>query len=236
MTKHTKAIASNVRREITKASTKAMAQEAARVALLSQQAVETGAYNFAKGASELRDAIKSAIKLGTAEGLVRDAAMRGAMVYRLGKSLPEDAAARRDIMTEAGRVLGLKAAHLGNTDAYRSADEQRAYDAAKKIWQRAYAEAEGTPKKRKPQPAKAATSGKTDAKARDNASPAAAPLNFAEYVKRPPVLATPDDAKKQARNLAALMTAEMKQSAKALPQEVRAMYRAFVEAAKALAD
>lgn len=222
-----------------KSAAKAAASAKAAAIVSQVDAIASGGFAFAKGSAALVEAIKAAMRTGIVESVMRKAAMGGAIAARLGKSI-DDAATRADVLKNAERILSLKAAHLGNSDAYRTADEQRAYDAAKKVWQRAYGEAKGAPKaKRKPQPAKGATSGKPDAnapKSGDNASPVAAPLNFAEYVKRPPVLATPDDAKKQARNLAALMTAEMKQSAKALPQEVRAMYRAFVEAAKALAD
>lgn len=237
MSKNVIAIAKNARREAAKASRKANAAHVASEALNIQRNVETGAYDFAKGSSELVLAIKAGLKANIAEHLLRGAAMRGAMVFRLGKTLGADDAARADIMREAERVLSLKATHLGNSDDYRSAAEQRAYETAKKIWQRAFAEAKGAPKlKRKPQPAKGATSDKPAPVAGDKSSPVAQPLNFAEYVKRPPAFTKPADVTGLARNLAALMSNELKVSAKAIPGDVRAMFAAFIAAAKALPD
>lgn len=233
-TKNTKAIAENARREAAKASRKADAAHAVTEALNIQRNIETGAFDFAKGAGELLAALKAGLKAGIAEHLLRNAAMRGAMVYRLGKTLGDDAA-RADIMREAERVLALKSAEHGKTDAYRTPEQERAYQSAKKIWQRAYKEAKGEPKaKRKPQPAKGATA--PAPVTGDKASPVAQPLNFAEYVKRPPTFTKPADVNDFARNLAALMSNELKQSAKVIPGDVRAMFTAFIAAAKSLPE
>lgn len=235
-TKNSIAIAKNTRREVAKASRKAHAAQIAADALNIQRNVETGAFDFAKGAGELLAALKAGLKAGIAEHLLRNAAMRGAMVYRLGKTLGEDAAARANIMREAERVLALKSAEHGTTDAYRTPEQERAYQSAKKIWQRAFKEAKGEPKaKRKPQPAKGATATPA-APATGDKSSVAQPLNFAEYVKRPPAFTKPADVHGFARNLAALMSNEMKVSAKAMPGDVRAMFQAFIAAAKALPD
>ena len=234
MSKNAIAIAKNARRETAKASRKANAAHIASEAMSIQRNVETGAYDSAKGSSELVLAIKAGIKAQIAEHLLRGAAMRGAMIFRLGKTLGADDAARADIMREAERVLSLKAAHLGNSDDYRSAAEQRAYDTAKKIWQRAFAEAKGAPKaKRKPQPAKGAAKSETKSETKPETTK---PLNFSEYVKRPPAFTKPADVTGFARNLAALMSNEIKVSAKAMPGDVRAMFQAFIAAAKALPD
>ena len=235
-TKNTIAIAKNLRRETAKASRKADATHVAQEALNIQRKVETGAFDFAKGAGELLAALKAGLKAQIAEHLLRSAAMRGAMVYRLGKTLGDDDAARADIMREAERVLALKSAEHGKTDAYRTPEQERAYQSAKKIWQRAFREAKGEPKAtRKPQPAKAATSA-APAPATGDKTPDAKPLNFAEYVKRPPAFTKPADVHGFARNLAALMSNEMKVSAKAMPGDVRTMFQAFIAAAKALPD
>jgi len=242
MSKNAIAIAKNARRETAKASRKANAAHIASEAMSIQRNVETGAYDSAKGSSELVLAIKAGIKAQIAEHLLRGAAMRGAMIFRLGKTLGADDAARADIMREAERVLSLKAAHLGNSDDYRSAAEQRAYDTAKKIWQRAFAEAKGAPKaKRKPQPAKGAakseTKSETKPETKSETKPETTkPLNFSEYVKRPPAFTKPADVTGFARNLAALMSNEIKVSAKAMSGDVRAMFQAFIAAAKALPD
>lgn len=244
MTKNTIAIAKNIRRETAKASRKSQAVTKAAEALKVQRDIETGAFDFAKGAGELLAALKAGLKAQIAEHLLRAATMRGAMVYRLGKALPEDDKARRDLMSEADKVLSLKDASFGKTDAYRTPEQQRAYEASKKIWQRMFRDAKGEPRakaKRKPQPAKGATAGSPlpakDATAAGGASqPVAAPLNFAEYVKRPPTFSKPADVTGFARNLAALMSNELKVSAKAIPGDVRAMFAAFISAAKALPD
>lgn len=234
-TKNTTAIAKNARREAAKAARKADAAHVVTEALSIQRNIETGAFDFAKGAGELLAALKAGLKAGIAEHLLRNAAMRGAMVYRLGKTLGDDDAARADIMREAERVLALKSAEHGTTDAYRTPVQERAYQSAKKIWQRAFKEAKGKPKaKRKPQPAKGATA--PAPVTGDKASPVAQPLNFAEYVKRPPTFTKPADVNAFARNLAALMSNELKVSAKAMPGDVRAMFAAFISAAKALPD
>lgn len=234
MTKNTIAIAKNVRREAAKAARKANAAHVAAEALSIQREIETGAFDFAKGAGELLAAIKAGIKANIAEHLLRAAAMRGAMIYRLGKTLGADDKSRADIMGEADKVLSLKSAEHGTTDAYRTPEQERAYQSAKKIWQRAFKEAKGEPKaKRKPQPAKGAT---TSAPVTGDKSSVAQPLNFTEYVKRPPTFTKPADVHGFARNLAALMSNEMKVSAKAMPGDVRAMFQAFIAAAKALPD
>lgn len=238
MSKNAIAIAKNARREAAKASRKADAAHIASEAMSIQRNVETGAYAFAKGSSELLAAIRVGIKAQIAEHLLRAAAMRGAMIYRLGKTLGEDDKARSNIMGEADRILALKSAEHGKTDAYRTPEQERAYQSAKKIWQRAYKEAKGEPKTpRKPQPAKGATATPAaSAPVTGDKTPDAKPLNFAEYVKRPPTFTKPADVHGFARNLAALMSNEMKVSAKAMPGDVRAMFQAFIAAAKALPD
>lgn len=239
MTKNTIAIAKNTRREAAKAARKANAAHVASEALSIQRKIETGAFDFAKGAGELLAAIKAGLKANIAEHLLRAAAMRGAMIYRLGKTLGADDKSRADIMGEADKVLSLKSAEHGTTDAYRTPEQERAYQSAKKIWQRAFKEAKGEPKaKRKPQPAKAATAATPAAPApvTGDKTPVAQPLSFAEYVKRPPTFTKPADVHGFARNLAALMSNEMKVSAKAMPGDVRAMFQAFIAAAKALPD
>lgn len=240
MSKNTIAIAKNVRRETAKASRKSQAVTKAAEALKVQRDIETGAFDYAKGAGELLAALKAGMAAQIAEHLLRAATMRGAMVYRLGKALPEDDKARRDLMSEADKVLALKDASFGKTDAYRTPEQQRAYEASKKIWQRMFKDAKGEPRakaKRKPQPAKGATATPaTPTATATPATPVAAPLNFAEYVRKPPAFSKPADVNAFARNLAALMSNELKVSAKAIPGDVRAMFAAFISAAKALPD
>ena len=241
MTKTTKTVAANASRENNKATDKARAIATSAKAQSALSTVETGAFDFAKGQAALVAAIKAALAAKVGESLIRDAAMTGAIFYRLTVSagtLTDDA--RAALHSTAARVLSLKAAHLGNTDEYRSADQQRAYDAAKKIWQRAYAEAKGEPKKaRKPQPAKAATAGDKASPVTGETkgeTPAPAPLAFAEYVKTPPRAGTMRDAADFARNMAALMHNYQAKNAAKVPLEIVNAFTAFEQAIKALPE
>jgi hypothetical protein len=228
---------------------------AAAAATQACNAIETSAFIASKGTTELVRDLIAAYRLKMNEKTLYPHVMVPALAYRLNASavspMHELTATSGDNERKAWGALYDKAKAILTmsrpaddpakaTDKHRSGAEQTAYDAAKKIWQRANMTAQvaaglrAAPTKA-PQPAKAAMSGEDKPKGEDKET-MAAPINFAEFVKRPPVLTTPQAAVDMARNLAALMSAELKQSAKALPGDVRAMFVAFNKAAMALED